>query len=79
MCKNEENEIDAPPMTVDDPIECFEIECDEDKTDCTKYCACELENINFYTKPCGHLMCTFHVEEECLKCHEKIDSKFALF
>ena len=67
-------------MTSDDPLECFEIECDEDETDCTKYFACELEKINFCAKPCGHLMCTFCIQEdECLKCHTKIDSKFAIF
>ena len=42
--KNQENfENDVPLMTSDDPLECFEIECDEDETDCTKCCACELE------------------------------------
>ena len=79
--KNQENiENDVPLMTSEDPLECFEIECDEDETDCTKCCACELEEINFCAKPCGHLMCTFCIEEdECLKCHTKVDSKFALF
>ena len=74
--KNQENtEKDEPLMT----SECFEIECDEDETDCTKSCACELEKIKFYAKPCGHLMCTFCIEEnERLKCHTKIDSKFAI-
>ena len=67
-------------MTSDDLLECFEIECDEDETDCTKCCPCELEEINFCAKPCGHLMCTFCIEEdECLKCHTKIDSEFAIF
>ena len=42
--KNQENiENDVPVMTSDVPLECFEIECDEDETDCTKCCACELE------------------------------------
>ena len=80
--KNQENiENDVPLMTSDDPLECFEIECDEDETDCTKCCAFELEEINFCAKkPCGHLMCTFCIEEdECLKCHTKVDSKFAIF
>ena len=68
--KNQENiENDVPLMTSDDPLECFEIECGE-----------ELEEINFCAKPCGHLMCTFCIEEdECLKCHTKVDSKFAIF
>ena len=63
--KIQENiENDVPLMTSDDPFECFEIECDEDETDCTKCCACELEEINFCAKPCGHLMCTFCIEED---------------
>ena len=38
--KHQENiENDVPPMTSDDPLECFGIECDEDETDCTKSCA----------------------------------------
>ena len=42
--KNQEsNGNDVPLMTSDDPLECFEIECDEHETDCTKRCACELE------------------------------------
>ena len=58
--KNQEIiENDVPLMTSDDPLQCFEIECDEDETDCTKCCACELEKINVCAKPCGHLMCTF--------------------
>ena len=79
--KNQENiENDVPLMTSDDLLECFEIECDEDETDCTKCCACELEKINFCGKPCGHLMCTFCIEkDECLKCHTKTESKFATF
>ena len=80
--KNQENiENDVPLMTSDDPLECFEIKCDEDETDCTKFCAFELEEINFCAKkPYGHLMCTFCIEEdECLKCHTKVDSKFAIF
>ena len=73
--KNQENiENDVPLMTSDDPLECFEIECDEVETDCTKCCACQLEKINFCAKPCGQLMCTFCIEEdECLKCHTKIE------
>ena len=67
-------------MTFDAPLECFESECDEDETVCTKYCACELGKINFCAKPCGHLMWPFCIEEdECLKCHTKLDSKFATF
>ena len=78
--RNQENiENDVPLMTSDDPLECFEIECDEDETNCTKCCACELEII-FCAKPCGRLMCTFCIEEdECLKSHTKIDSNFAIF
>ena len=35
--KNQENIENAVPfMTSDDPLECFEIECDEDERDCTK-------------------------------------------
>ena len=42
--KSQENiENDVPLMTSDDPLKCFEIECDEDETDYTKCCACELE------------------------------------
>ena len=34
----------------------------------------------FSAKICGHLMCTFCIEEdECLKCHPKIDSNFSIF
>ena len=34
----------------------------------------------FCAKPCGHLMCTFFIEEiECLTCDTNIDSKFAIF
>ena len=78
---NQENiEKDVRLMTSEDPLECFEIECDEDETDCTKCCAFELEKNNFCANPCGHLMCTFCIEEDkCLKCHPKIDSKFAIF
>ena len=33
----------------------------------------------FCAKPCGHLMWTFCIEDdECLKCHTKIDSKCAI-
>ena len=67
-------------MTSDDPLECFEIESDEDETDCTKCVACQLENLKFSAKPCGQLICTFCIEEdECLNCHTKSDSKFAIF
>ena len=42
--KSQENiQNDVPLMTSDDPLECFEIECDEDETDYTKCCANELE------------------------------------
>ena len=77
--KRQENiENDVPLMTSDDPLECVEIECDEDETDCTKCCACELEKINFCANPCGHLMSTICIEEdECLKGHTKIDLKIA--
>ena len=34
---------DVPLMTSKDLVEGFEIECDEDATDLTKCCACELE------------------------------------
>ena len=62
--KNQENiENDVPLMTSDDPLECFEIECDEDETGCTKCCACELEEINFCAKPCG--LVALRVSEMC--------------
>ena len=67
-------------MTSDDPLECFEIECDEDETDCTKCFACELEKkLDFGVKPCGHLMCTSALKKTKVKCHAKIDSKLAIF
>ena len=76
--KNIENDVSL--MTFDDPLECLEIECDEDETDCTKCYACQLDEVNFYTKPFGPLMCTFCIEEdECLEYYAKIDSKFAIF
>ena len=79
--KNQENsETDEPFMTSDDPLQYFEIKSDEDETDCKKCCAWELGKINFRAKPCEHLMCTFCIEEdECLECHTKFDSKFAIF
>ena len=78
--KNQENFGNiATLMTSDDRLECFEIECDEDETDCTECCMCELEMNNFCGKPCGHLMCIFYIEEdECRKCNTKVDSKFAI-
>ena len=36
--------------TIDDPLEFFEIECDEDETDCTKCCACDLEKKEFLSE-----------------------------
>ena len=69
--ENLENvEHDVPLMTSGDPLEYFEIECDEGETDCTKCCAC--------AKPCGHLMCIFCIEDECRKCDTKTDSKFSI-
>ena len=50
--KNQGNtENDVPPVTSDELLECFEIECDEDETECTTCCACELEKISFCAKP----------------------------
>ena len=72
-------ENDVAFMTSDYPLECFENECDEDDIGCTKCCSYGSENF-FCAIPSGHLMCTFCMQEdECLKSHRKIDSKFALF
>ena len=52
--KNQEKiENDVPLMTSDNPLECFEIECDKDETDCTKCCACELEKLIFVRNHVG--------------------------
>ena len=77
--KNPERiENDMHLMTSDDTLECFENESDEEETDSRKSFACELEKN--CAKSCRNLMCTFCIEEdECLKCHTKIDSKVAVF
>ena len=58
--KNQKNiENDVSLMTFDDPLECLEIECDEDETDCTKCYACQLDEVNFYAKPSFFLSLKF--------------------
>ena len=57
--KNQENVENDMPLMNDAPVRCFAIGCDEDETDCTKGCGCELEKKLW---ACGHLMSTFCIE-----------------
>ena len=79
---NEDDENDTA-LTPNDPIEFYDIglECKESELeDYTKCSACELGKISFFAKPCGHMLCTFCIEDDnCQKCQQRISSKFAIF
>ena len=79
---NEDDENETA-LTPNDPIEFYDIglECEESELeDFTKCSVCELEKISFCAKPCGHLLCTFRIEEDnCPECQQRMSSQFAIF
>ena len=71
-----ENECDATIEYFDTQLECTE----DDLTDFNSCCMCEIEKFAFCAIPCGHMLCTFCIEEPiCLKCNTAIELKVATF
>ena len=79
---NEDDENETA-LTPNDPTEFYDIGLESEESeleDYTKCSACELGKISFFAKPCGHMLCTFCIEEDnCPKYQQRISSKFAIF